>query len=247
MYVKIEENPFALLTCAGVKRAVSTKLELRAYVERVLIYAVDAPKSLETYPVEWQMLAHNEQLFGNIPHFVEQVSNAIIGWVDLIKDPTGIPPLWDTGENCYTAINAHFLEEPYSCILKVEGYYDNLPNVFPAFRCKPELICDVMDSLYIPVNPFVFKESARGTMINIDLFGEASKCLLNKNYTLKRYKSVLIYNDTKSRQFEFSNENYLQPSVDRQGDLKLYPSILRRGEKVSRVCAVIYLYDQLEH
>ena len=247
MYVKIEENPFAMLTCAGVKRAVSTKLELKSYYERVLIYAVEASKRLDSYPVEWQMIAHNEELFGNIPHYVHQVSCAIVGWVDLIKDPTGIPPLWNTGEHCYTAINAHFLEEPYSCIIKAEGYYENLPDLFPAYCCKPKCIFDALDTLLIPANPFVFKQSARGTMISVALFGDASKYLLDKNYALIKYKSVILYNDAKKREFEFSNDNYIQHAVDINGDLKLYPSILRNGEMVARTSVIIYLYDQLDH
>jgi len=246
MYVKIEENPFALLTCAGVKRAVCTKLELKSHVERVLIYAVGASKPLESYPVEWQMLAHNEELYGNIPHFLQRVTCAIVGWVDVIKYPTVDDTLWNTGGYCYTAINAHFLEEPYSCILKAEGYYDNLPELFPHYCCKHVQICDIMDSIYIPTNPFVFKQSARGTMISIDLIGQASKCLLNKDYTLREYKSVVIFCDRMYRKFEFSNENYIQPHLDIDGNLKLYPSAYRGGEMVARTSVIIYIFDQLD-
>ena len=84
-------------------------------------------------------------------------------------------------------------------------------------------------------------------MISIALFGDASKYLLDKNYALIKYKSVILYNDTKKREFEFSNDNYIQHAVDVNGDLKLYPSILRNGEMVARTSVIIYLYDQLDH
>ena len=246
MYVIILEKALAYLVCAGVMRAINIKWPFETYKKRVFIYAVETGKTLASFPLEWQMLFNNQQLFGNIPHFVDQVSSAIIGFADAYKTESDIPPLWNVGEDLCKVYDAHFLDQPIYCNVKENGFYRDIPNNFTFHRCMTNHLNDVLGTLYCPLGARFFEQSSKGSIINIDLFGDAAKCLLTKDLALKEFSSIVVYNGGKCREFEFSKENRLQPSLDVKGNLKLFPSILKGGKKVARTSAIIYLENQLD-
>ena len=247
MYVIILEKALAYLVCAGVMRAISVKWRFTSHKQRVFIYAVETDKILESFPLEWQMLVHNQQIFGNIPHFVDQVSSAIIGYVDVYRSESQIPPLWDVGEDLCMVYHPHFLDEPIYCDVKEEGFFQDIPCNFTAHECMEQHLTDVVGTLFLPLGDRFFEQSSRGTIIEIDLFGEAANCLLTKEHSLKQFNSIVVHIGSKYRTFEYSKENRLQPSLDLKGNLKLFPSILKGGEKVARTSAVIYLENELEY
>ena len=247
MYVIILEKALAYLVCAGVMRAISVKWHFESHKKRVFIYAVETDKTLASFPLEWQMLVHNQQVFGNIPHFVDQVSSAIIGYVDVYRSESQIPPLWNVGEDLCMVYNSHFLDDPIYCDVKEEGFIQDMPCDFTAYEIMEQRLSDVVGTLFLPLGVRFFEQSSRRTIIDIDLFGEAANCLLTKDHKLKEFNSITVHYGNKCREFEFSKENRLQPSLDLKGNLKLFPSILKGGEKVARTSAIIYLENELEY
>ena len=245
MYIIKLPVPFALLLASGEMPVVSIKWQHDAPPCRVLIYAEPSKKPLSSYPVEWQMIAHNAELFGNIPHYVDQVTNAIVGWVDVAFNGV-IPKVWNYGENLFYAFNAHTLDEPIFCKIKQEGI--NLrfsPDDFVSHRKKLYHIYGMGSLLYVPVNARIWEQSARHTILTIDLIGEAAKCLITEADTLREYDSVVICYNGMFREFEFSSRNFISPSLDERGKLKLYPSVLRDGKKTAKTSVVLYLDDEL--
>ena len=97
---------------------------------RVFIYAVEPSKPLSSYPVEWQMMAHNAQVLGYIPHSVDMPTGCIVGWVD-VSIHGDIPKLWNFGENLFPAFNAHVLDEPFHCNIEHEVINFNLELFSP--------------------------------------------------------------------------------------------------------------------
>ena len=191
------------------------------------------------------MIARNAELFGNIPHYVDQVTNAIIGWVDVAVNGV-IPKVWNYGENLFYAFNAHTLDEPIFCKVKQEGIDLRFsPDDFVAHRKKLNHIYGMGSMLYVPVNARIWEQSARHTILTIDLIGEAAKCLITEANTLREYDSVVICYNGMFREFEFSSRNFISPSLDERGKLKLYPSVLRDGKKTAKTSVVLYLDDEL--
>ena len=78
-----------------------------------------------------------------------------------------------------------------------------------------------------------------------DLIGEAAKCLITEADTLREYDSVVICYNGMFREFEFSSRNFISPSLDERGKIKLYPSVLRNGQKTARTSVVLYLDNEL--
>ena len=245
MYIIILDKTLAYLVCAGIMRAISIKWQFGYSKHRVYVYAVETEKTLDSFPLEWQMLVNNEQLFGSIPHFVDQASSAIIGWFDSFGIESDIPQLWNVGENLCGVYNARLLEKPFYCNVKKDGFYENFPNEFSSYVCMEQLPVDAISSLYIPLGNRYFEQTNHETILTIDLLGEAAKSLLTKDQDLKEYREVTVFNGSKCRRFEFSNKNCLQPSLDENGNLKLYSSILKGGEQIARTKAVIYLENEL--
>ncbi len=245
MYVIILEKILAYLLCAGVMRAISIKWPFEFSKHRVYVYSVDTNKTLDSFPLEWQMFANNGQLFGSIPHFVDMVSSAIIGWFDSFGIESEIPQLWNVGENLCGVYNARLLEKPFYCNVKKEGFHEYLPDDLVSYACLEQFPVDAISSLYIPLGKRFFDQTSRGTILSIDLLGEAAKTLLTKDHELKEYSNITVFNGSKCRRFEFSKENHLQPSLDGTGKLKLFPSILKGGEMVARTKAIIYLENEL--
>lgn len=246
MYIVQVPVPFALLMAAGIMPVVSIKWQLKAPPCRVLIYAVKSKKLLSSYPVEWQMIANNAEVFGNIPHFVDQVTNAIVGWVDIASN-VKIPKVWNYGEKLFYTFNAHTLDEPFFCNIKHEGIDLRFsPDDFVAHRKKINHIYGIGDTLFLPGNSRNFAQSAHRTVISIDLIGEATKWLITKDDALREYKSVVFYHNNMYREFEFSSRNYITPSLDERGKPKMYHSVLRDGEKVAKTSVVLFLEDELD-
>ena len=152
--------PFALLLASGEMPVVSIKWQHDVPPCRVLIYAENSKKPLTSYPVEWQMIARNAELFGNIPHYVDQVTNAIVGWVDIAVNGV-IPKVWNYGENLFYAFNAHTLDEPIFWKVKQEGIELRFsPDDFVSHRKKLNHIYGMGSMLYVPVNARIWEQSA---------------------------------------------------------------------------------------
>ena len=233
MFIIFLDGPFAFLMTAGLMPVASIKWLHHAPPCRVYIYSVDGKKPLSCYPVEWQMLLHNAEVLGNIPHFVDLPTGCIIGWVDV--NPNGeIPKLWDFGENLFHVFNAHRLDEPFRCNIKHEGVNINLTPDFVAHKVKQAHIFAMLNSLFVPCNRRVWEQSAHGTSIVIDLFGDEAKHLITEDNELKEYDSVVLYHNNMYREFEFSPDNRFVPYLDERGKLKMYRSILRDGAQVGR-------------
>lgn len=250
MYIVQVPVPFALLLAAGKMPVVSIKWRLKVKVlpRRVLIYAKGLKKPLSSYPVEWQMIANNAEVFGNIPHYVDQAINAIVGWVDISQHGV-IPKVWNYGEDLYHAFNAHTLDKPFYCNIKHEGFdlrFSLDDYALVAHRKKTNHIYAIGNTLYVPVNARIFAQSAYGTIITIDLIGEATKWLITEDNDLREYDSVVIYHNDMYREFEFSSRNYIMPRVDADGKLLMYHSVLRGGENVGRTGVVLFLKDELD-
>lgn len=238
----------ALLLASGEMPAASIKWWLKVKVQkhRVLIYAEDLKKPLSSYPVEWQMIILNAELFGNIPHFVDQVENAIVGWAD-IAPHAEVPKVWNYGENVVRFINAHTLDDPFVCNIKDEGFdtrfsYDD----FAAHRKMRLHIYAVGNSLFVPVNARIWEQSANGTILAIYLIGEATKWLITEDDALREYDSVVIYHNNMYREFKFSSRNCITTSLDGKGNLLTYHSVLRDGKKVAKTSVLLYLEDELD-
>lgn len=246
MYIVILEKILAYMVCAGIMPAISIKWQFNCFKKRVFIYAVETGKTLASFPVEWQMLAHNQQVLGNIPHFVDQASSAIIGYADVYRSDSQVPTLWNVGDDLCTVGNSYFLDNPFYCDVKEEGFYQGMPDSFTSHECMQQHPGGVLDTLYLPLGYRYFERSSQGTIINLDLFGEVADCLLNKDLSLKAYNSIVVYNGNRCREFEFSHENRLQPSLDVNGNLKLFTSILKGGKMVARTTAMIYLENRLD-
>lgn len=238
--------PFALMVVAGIMPVIRVKWKLKVPPCRVLIYADSAKKPLSSYPVELQMIAHNAEVFGNIPHFVDQVTKAIVGWAD-IAPGAEIPRVWNNGEDLCRVFNAHTLDVPYFCDIKQDGINFNLsPDLFTAHRKKINHIYGMGKTLYVPVNARIWEQSAHGTSIVIDLIGEAAKCLITEADTLREYDSIVIHHNGMYREFEFSSRNSITPYLDERGKLKLFPSALRGGKKAARTGVTLFLDHELD-
>lgn len=233
------------MVCAGIMPAISIKWQFNSFKKRVFIYAVETGKTLASFPVEWQMLAHNQQVLGNIPHFVDQASSAIIGYADVYRSESQIPTMWNVGNDLCKVYNPRFLDEPFYCDVKEDGFFQGMPGDFTSHECMRQHPGGVLDTLYLPLGYRYFEQSSHATIINLDLFGDVANCLLNRDLSLKAYNSIVVYNGNRCRAFEFSNENRLQPSLDAKGNLKLFPSILKGGKKVARTKALLYLENEL--
>lgn len=218
---------------AGLMPVVSIKWPQHAPPCRVFIYAVEAQTPLSSYPVEWQMMAHNAQVLGNIPNFVDLPTGCIIGWVDVMKHGE-IPKVWNYGENLFLAFNAHTLDDPLRCTIKHEGINFNIRSDFSAHRVKRSHVFAVGDTLFVPTNARLFEQSANGTSIIIDLIGEEASHLVTESDTMKEYDNIVLFHNSKYREFEFSQDNSFVPYLDEKGKLKKYRSILRDGAQVGR-------------
>ena len=139
MHIIILDAPLALAMVAGVMPVASIKWLHQAPPCRVLIYAAEAKQPISAYPVEWQMILHNAQVLGNIPHFVDMPTGSIVGWVDVYPQAE-IPKLWDFGKNLVCVGNAHRLDEPFRCNIKHEGINIHLKPEFAAHKVN-RLIC----------------------------------------------------------------------------------------------------------
>ena len=191
------------------------------------------------------MIAHNAQVFGNIPHYVDQAVNAIVGWADIASNGI-IPKVWDYGEQLFQTFNAHTLDKPVFCNIKQEGIDLRFsPDDFIAHRKKLFHIFNLGTTLFVPVNARIWEQSAHGTSFTIDLIGEAAKCLITEADTLREYDSVVICYNGMYREFEFSSRNCITPSLDEKGKLKMYHSVLR-GEKTAKTSVVLFLEDELD-
>ena len=244
MHVLLTEQPFASMQVAGLMPVVSIKRPQHAPPCRVFIYAVEAKKPLSSYPVEWQMLVHNAQMLGNIPNFVDLPTGCIIGWVDVALHGV-IPKVWNFGENLFSAFNAHTLDEPFRCSIKHEGIYFNIRSDLSAHRVKRSHIFAVGDSLFVPTNARIFEQSAHGTSIVIDLIGEEASHLVTESDTMKEYNSIVLFHNSKYREFEFSQDNNFVPYLDEKGKLKMYRSVLRDGAQVGRTGVRLNLIHEL--
>ena len=100
-------------------------------------------------------------------------------------------------------------------------------------------------TLLVPVNSRIWEQSAHGTIISIDLIGEASKWLITEDNALREYDSVVLYHNNMYREFEFSSRNCIMPHLEEHGKVILYPSILRDGKKTARTSVVLYLEEEL--
>ena len=244
MYNIILEQPFASMLGAGLMPVVSINWPHHAPPCRVFIYAVEPKKPISSYPVEWQMMAHNAQVLGRIPHFVDLPTGCIIGWVD-VSTNGDIPKLWNFGENLFPVFNAHTLDEPFRCNIKHEGINFNLKPDFVAHRVKHSHMLRMTDTLFVPTNARIFEQSARGTSIVIDLIGEDAKYLVNEAAELQEYSSVVLFHNNKFREFEFSSDNGFAPYLDERGKLKMFRSILRDGAQVGRTGVRLNLVHEL--
>ena len=245
MLVNFITLPFALLVAAGIMPVASIKWQFLAPPCRVLIYAIQSKKPLSSYPVEWQMIAHNAELFGNIPHYVDQTIGAIVGWVDISTNGE-IPKIWSYGENLFRTFNAHTLDKPYFCNLKREGIDLRFAaEDFVSYQKKLAHPYGIGSTLLVPVNSRIWEQSAHGTIISIDLIGEASKWLITEDNALREYDSVVLYHNNMYREFAFSSRNCIMPHLDERGKVILYPSILRDGKKTARTSVVLYLEEEL--
>lgn len=244
MYIVILEMPFAAMVVAGLMPVVSIKWPHHAPPCRVFIYAVEPTKPLSSYPVEWQMMAHNAQVLGNIPHNVDLPTGCIIGWVD-VATHGDIPQVWNFGESLFHVFNAHVLDEPFRCNIRREGVNINLSPDFPAHKVKRSHIFAMGDTLFVPTNERDFDRSAHGTSLVIDLFGDDAKYLINEAGTLQEYSNVVLFHGGKYREFEFSSDNGFVPYLDERGKLKMYRSILRDGAKVGRTGVRLNLTHEL--
>ena len=237
--------PLALLLASGEMPVVSIKWQHKAPPCRVLIYAEEMKEPISSYPVEWQMIAHNAQVFGNIPHYVDQPVNAIVGWVDIAQNGV-IPKVWNYGEKLYRAFNAHTLDKPVFCKVKQDGIDLRFsPDDFIAHRKKLFHIFNLGTTLFVPVNARIWEQSAHRSLIVIDLIGEAAKCLITEADTVREYDSVIISYNGMFREFEFSSRNSISPSFDEKGKLKMYHSVLRGGKKTAKTSVVLYLDEEL--
>lgn len=244
MYTIIIEQPFAALIAAGLMPVVSIKWPHHAPPCRVLIYAVEAKKPLSSYPVEWQMIAHNAQVLGNVPHFVDLPTNCIVGWVDVATHGS-IPKVWNFGENLFSVFNAHTLDKPLRCNIKHEGININLKPDFEVHKVKQVHIFAILNSLFVPCNQRVWEQSAHGTSLVIDLFGDEAKYLITEENELKEYNSVVLYHNNMYREFEFSSDNCFVPYLDERGKLKMFHSVLRDGALVGRTGVRLNLVHEL--
>ena len=244
MYIILSKQPFASMQVAGLMPVVSIKWPHHAPPCRVLIYAVEAKTPLSSYPVEWQMMAHNAQVMGNIPHFVDLPTGCIVGWVD-VATHGDIPIVWNFGENLFHVFNAHRLDEPFRCNIKHEGINFNMKSDFISHRVKRNHLFAIGDTLFVPTNARTFEQSAHGTSIVIDLFGEEASHLVTETDTMKEYNTVVLFHNGKYREFEFSQDNRFVPYLDERGKLKMYRSILRDGGQVGRTGVQLNLVHEL--
>lgn len=244
MYIIILDAPLALAMAAGVMPVASIKWLHHAPPCRVLIYAAEAKQPISGYPVEWQMILHNAQVLGNIPHFVDLPTGCIVGWVDVYPHAE-IPKLWNFGDNLVRVGNAHRFDEPFRCNIKHEGISFNLTQEFAAHKVKLAHLFSALDTLFVPTNARVWEQSAHGTSLVIDLFGDDASCLITEAATLREYNSVVLHHNGMYREFEFSSDNGFVPYLDERGKLKMYRSILRDGAKVGRTGVRLNLTNEL--
>ncbi len=246
MYILFIPNPFAAMVAAGIMPVASIKWQHDMPPCRVLIYTVQDKNPLSSYPVEWQMIAHNAETMGNILHFVDQPVDAIIGWVN-ISAKGEITKLWNFGEKLLPTFNAHVLDEPFRCNIKHEGINFNFsPDDFVAHRTFLRGINSFRETLMLPVNDRIFKQSANDTTITLDLIGEVAQTFVTGDNSLREFERIIVVNNGMYRMFEFSPRNTFMPRVDERGNLKMYRSILRGGQQTARTSVVLHLEHELD-
>lgn len=244
MFILFLDAPLALAMAAGVMPVASIKWLHHAPPCRVFIYSTEAKRPISNYPVEWQMILHNAQVLGNIPHFVDMPTDCIVGWVDVYPHAE-IPKLWNFGENLVCVGNAHSLDEPFRCNIKHEGINIHLKPEFAAHKVKQAHLFSALGTLFVPTNARIWEQSVHGTSLVIDLFGDEAKHLITPDGEMVEYESVVLFHNNMYREFEFSTDNCLVPYLDERGKLKMFSSILRDGAQVGRTGVRLKLVHEL--
>lgn len=107
------------------------------------------------FPIEWTVSIHHHEYVGNICHWTDMPSNAIIGYVEIADIAEATDSLWDGGPDQLKWIlkNAYLFDEP---ILNVKGKLhlfdfdldeNNLP---PAHKAELKSIRGEGDELVVP-------------------------------------------------------------------------------------------------
>lgn len=219
----------AALLLHGVVPGVRLEAQHFESRERLYVYATDEQVSNLQLPIEWQMEAYNNQVYGNIPSDNELPNDAFYGWFEVSNYPFVVPPVLNAGQDgrLYRVVCPRIFDHPLvmpdnACEdLLMEHMLDAIPVHYMHEVAEP---MDWGTELELPVNGTLFDTIPRVGKISLDLFGRLASCVLDDNGELKPFTLLTIACGNRRRSFNFLGEIFT--TLNENFEPILYPSML---------------------
>lgn len=219
----------AALLLYGVVPGVRLEAQLFESRERLFVYATDELVSNLQLPIEWQMEAYNNQVYGNIPSNSELPNDAFYGWFEVSNYPFVEPPVLSAGQDgrLYRVVCPRIFDHPL--VMPDNAYEDFLLEHFldaiPVYHIHEVAVpMDWGGELELPVNGTLFDTIPRVGKITLDLFGRLATCVLDDNGELKPFTLLTLACGNRRRSFNFLGEIFT--TLNENFEPILYPSML---------------------
>ena len=234
MYFLKERQPYASMTCYGLKSVARLNWRPKSFPCVAYVYAIEESKREADNPLEWRQEHINQKVFGNMPDTRELPVNKLIGKV-VITGPTDIPELYYI-RNARKFVTP--LDVPFEALPKwgfgIKLLYSRVfvPRV-------PHLIND--DSiLVVPLDDFAYELSKHSDKICIGLVGSFAKLVLDENGELKPFTKFILWNANEGMTYLVDANTGIRFEMTEDGsDLKRYPSLFSTDGTMTRSWLVL--------
>lgn len=235
------QQPWASLIAAGIKDVENRTWQPKQLPGRILIHASKkcTLRSLSNEPVEWMQEIFNEQLFGNLPDFVDMPDGAIIGYATVERvDKDSANSVWAAGEsddeNLYYwhLTDAHLFDEPITGVkgkLHLWDYDLDEDNLPPAHSAELTNVDLDGENVIVPLNETYWKAIKPNSSIFIDLGTLAQLLCLPDVYDLKPMKTITFTHGGRQRTFKLSPDTESRYFTDggEEQNPAIFPSLLK--------------------
>lgn len=225
MFKVILEQPWAEMASSGLMTVVHVDAPPEEVPKRIFFHAMRPDRSIG-YSIEWLQEVQNQQVFGNIPQTDHLSTNAIVGFADV----GGIAPddlnIWSRGapSKRYFLVNAHLFDKPIPPGEADELLDNHLP---PHHKVRRRFVYESEKDLVVPVSAEIFELASKGKSFKIDLIGDAADVIIDRRNQLKPFYAFRLICGAKEKRFLFTDDCNVIVEVNKDGSLKLYPSVLR--------------------
>ena len=172
------QQPWALMTCCGIKDVENRTWKTDRVPGRILIHASSkkVPENFfDTIPEEWQSHIVNHQMMGNLPDFKDMETGAIIGYATVTEFAEETDSVWDCGSDIikWKLTDAWLFDEPIRGVkgkLNLFDYPLDESNLPPAHQVELKKMELDGENIVLPCVDASIEEVEAGVVDTIGLF-----------------------------------------------------------------------------